>query len=352
MKHTHGGNIYPYDHILDFSANLNPLGMPGPVRIAAMDAVIRSDYYPDPDCTALKEAISRREQVSADQIICGCGAAEIIYLVFQALRPCRVLLISPSFAEYEEAACATDSELCYYETGPELTIKEDYLDALGGGIDVAFLCNPNNPTGLTCSREFLMRVLEKCRESKTLLVLDECFLDFLPDKEAYEMTGELEGGSLLILKAFTKSYAMPGLRLGYGMTADRELLMRMEEVRQPWSVSVPAQAAGVAALEEVDPKFLEETVRVVTKERKRLEEGLKRFGFAVFPGKANYLFFRSCRTDLKEALLKRGILIRDCSNYRHLKPGDYRIAVRTEAENTRLLEALKSEMEDTSWQKR
>ena len=125
MKHTHGGNIYPYDHILDFSANLNPLGMPGPVRIAAMDAVIRSDHYPDPDCTALKEAISRREQVSADQIICGCGAAEIIYLVFQALRPCRVLLISPSFAEYEEAACATDSELCYYETGPELTIKED-----------------------------------------------------------------------------------------------------------------------------------------------------------------------------------------------------------------------------------
>ena len=352
MKHIHGGNIYQYEQVLDFSANLNPLGMPKEVRVAAMDAVIRSDHYPDPDCTALKEVISKREHVPTDQIICGCGAAELIYLVLQALRPCRALLINPSFTEYEEAVYATYSEFCYYETGPDLTIKEDYLDALSRGIDVAFLGNPNNPTGLTCSREFLMRVLETCRKNKILLVLDECFLDFLPDKDAYEMTGALEGGYLLILKAFTKSYAMAGLRLGYGMTADKELLMRMEESRQPWSVSVPAQEAGVAALEEVDPKFLEETVQLVTRERSRLEEGLKRFGFTVFPGKANYLFFRSSRTDLKEALLKHGILIRDCSNYLRLKPGDYRIAVRTEAENTRLLEALQAEMEDTSWQKR
>ena len=359
MKHIHGGNIYQYGKVLDFSANLNPLGMPEAVRLAAKEGVDASDHYPDPDCTALREALSGAEGIPSENIICGNGAAELIFLLVQARRPERALLAAPSFAEYGEALSACGAELVYYPMkfsaqaeakesgeGPRAWIGEDYLELLTEEIDMAFLCNPNNPTGALCRREFLEQVLKRCREKDILLVLDECFLDFLADKAAYEMKSYMADGGLFILKAFTKLYAMAGLRLGYGMSGNRELLETMSCLRQPWSVSVPAQRAGIAALGEAG--FAARTAAYVAVERTRLFSGLKDLGLSVFPGEANFLFFWSGRTDLKETLLRRGFLIRDCSNYQGLEPGFYRIAVRTAEENSALLAAMKEELR---WQK-
>lgn len=340
MKHIHGGNIYKYGKILDFSANLNPLGMPEKVKEAARESIDAAEHYPDPDCQGLREALGEKERILADKIICGNGAAELIFLLAAALKPEKALLVAPSFAEYEQALKACGCQCRYYELKEknQFCMQEAYLEALTDDTDIAFLCNPNNPTGALCSREFLDKVLDKCRKLGILLVIDECFLDFLEEKDRYTMKDRLPGGGLFILKAFTKIYAMAGLRLGYGLTEEKELLENMNILRQPWSVSVPAQAAGICALSETE--YVKASVSYVKKERIWLEEQLTRYPFHVYKGSANYLFFGADRIDLKEALIPMGILIRDCGNYRGLEKGYYRIAVRTHEENMELIEAL------------
>ncbi len=346
MKHIHGGNIYRNSGALDFSANLNPLGMPEAVREAARRGVEASEHYPDPDCTELRAAIGKAEGVDARQVICGNGAAELIFLLAQAKRPKKALLTAPAFAEYEQALSAGGCECRFYQLLPERGFRmgEDYLEALTEDLDMAFLCNPNNPTGLLTERALLTKVLERCREKGILLVLDECFLDFLEDKASYAMGGSLAGGGLFLLKAFTKTYACAGLRLGYGLCADEALLDGMNELRQPWSVSLPAQMAGVAALSQTD--FVKESVRYVREEREWLKRRLADLPLILYGGSANYLFFYCGEKELSGALLREGILIRDCSNYRGLGPGYYRAAVRTREENEKLLAALEKIFEE------
>ena len=333
MKHIHGGNIYQYESILDFSANLNPLGMPEAVKEAAKRGIDASVHYPDPDCGKLRAALEKREGVPAGQIICGNGAAELIFLLAAARRPKRAVLMAPSFAEYGQALEAFGCSCVYDCLQPErgFAPEKEYLRLLTPETDMVFLCNPNNPTGLLTERDFLNEVLERCRRNGILLVTDECFLDFTGKKEDYTMVPELSGGGLFVLKAFTKLYAMAGLRLGYGMCADPELLDLMNRLRQPWSVSVPAQEAGCAAL--LEKEYERKTVLYVKQEREWLAEKLSGYPLTLYPGQANYLFFRSDIIDLKERLIGQGILIRDCSNYVGLEPGYYRIAVRTRREN-------------------
>ncbi|MCD2491189.1 aminotransferase class I/II-fold pyridoxal phosphate-dependent enzyme [Lacrimispora sp. NSJ-141] len=340
MKHIHGGNIYQYGKILDFSANLNPLGMPERVKTAARESIDRSEHYPDPYCTELREAIGRAEGISPGHIICGNGAAELIFLLAAAKRPKQALLTAPTFAEYGQALEAFGCRCRYYplDRVNGFQIGRDYLEALTEETDIAFLCNPNNPTGMLTGRDFLKEVLLKCRRLGIFLVLDECFLELTGEKERVSMAGSISEGGIFLLRAFTKSYAMAGLRLGYGMTADTFLIERLNELRQPWSVSVPAQAAGIQALRETD--FLEASVCYIRNERQWLLEHMRSYPFTVYEGSANYLFFHGDRTDLKEALVRRRILIRDCGNYQGLCPGYYRIAVRTRKENETLLNAL------------
>lgn len=187
---------------------------------------------------------------------------------------------------------------------------------------------------------------QRCRKNGTLLVLDECFLDFTDAEEAFTLKKELaEYKNVFILRAFTKMYAMPGLRLGYGFCSDTALLARMMECGQPWSVSVPAQAAGLAALEESE--FAERTRRLIAKERLYLRGELGKLGLHVYPAYANYLLFENTRElNLKEALLARGILLRSCADYHGLNAQFYRIAVRTHAENRRLLAELRNLLQE------
>ncbi len=338
--HIHGGDVYTYQNMLDFSANINPLGIPESVVKAAAAGAAASAAYPDTQCRRLKAAIADHEQAPQEYIVCGNGAADLIFQLALAIKPKRALLLAPGFHEYEQAlrtvGCQVDFFYLKEEDGFRLT--DAYLEALTPGVDIVFLCNPNNPTGLAVPRPLLLKILQRCREIGARLVLDECFNDFLDEPDAYTLKPELAAcPNLFILKAFTKIYAMPGLRLGYGLCADKALLAALAEVAQPWSVSLPAQEAGLAALKET--AYVARARALVQAERERLLAGLSALGCRTYGSMANYIFFRSV-PGLAEACRAHSLLLRDCSNYAGLMPGYYRAAVKLPEQNDRLLAVL------------
>ncbi|MDO4522190.1 MAG: histidinol-phosphate transaminase [Eubacteriales bacterium] len=341
-QHKHGGDIYTNAYRIDFSANINPLGIPESVCRAAQEAVLQCAAYPDVEYRALRRALASKEAVKEAQIICGNGAAELIFAVTGALRPKKALLMIPGFAEYEQALEVQGCECVYYELkeAQGFAPGEDYLEALTKDLDMVFLCNPNNPTGMLTERGFVEKLLKRCREYQIRVVLDSCFIDFLEKPEEADFSQLLEEfPNLFILKAFTKTYAMAGLRLGYGLCADENVLQSMRQVMQPWSVSTVAQAAGEAALRET--AYVERARSLVTGERQWLKEQMRACSLTVYESEANYIFFRGPK-DLGEKCAAQGFLIRDCSNYRGLCAGYYRIAVRTHRENEALIQAFRS----------
>ena len=337
LKHRHGGDIYSTAYRMDYSANINPAGTPESVIQAAQQAVLECEHYPDVECMQLRRAIAEKEQIGVDQIICGNGAAELIFAIVQAEKPKKALLMAPGFAEYQQALQSNGCEIQYYELKKAngFRYQTEYKELLTEELDMIFICNPNNPTGLLVPKEELLDIFRICREKQIRIVLDSCFIDFLEHAEEADYRPYLEENpQLFILKAFTKIYAMAGLRLGYGLSCDGQLLLRMKEVIQPWSVSIPAQAAGVAALRE--EAYVESSRKLVQKERIWLKNQMEKIGFTVYDSTANYLFFEGPE-DFAERTGEKGILIRDCSNYHGLTKGYYRIAVRTRKENEELI---------------
>lgn len=342
-RHQHGGDIYTNEYRLDFSANLNPLGMPERVKKAAVKGVALADAYPDAQCQELRQRLAEKEGISPEQIVFGNGAAELIFLIAQAAKPRKALLVAPGFAEYEQALVSAGCAITFYALQEEygFAIRDDYFDLLEKKPDMIFLCNPNNPTGVTIPADLLEHILYICQENHIRVVLDLCFMDFLDDYERANTVGWLsEYPNLFLLKAFTKTYAMPGLRLGYGMNSDIDFLEKIRDLTQPWNISLPAQMAGVAALDEAE--YVEKARRLIHTQRCWLMEKLTGLGYQVFDSKANFIFFRGPK-GVAEKCAKKGILIRDCGNYRGLDEtyGYYRVAVRTEEENQELVRTLK-----------
>ena len=342
---VHGGDVAGFEAEygrppLDFSANVSPLGLPDPVRRAVAASLDRADQYPDPQCRKLRAAIADADGCAPADVLCGAGAAELIFRLALARRPRRALVTAPAFAEYEAAlaltGCETARSLLLPEEAFRLTPRflED-LDRVRP--EVVFLCQPNNPTGQTADPALCRAVLDRCRAAGALLVMDECFTDLLDEGAAASLRTELPGGQLLILRAFTKTYAMAGLRLGYCLSADHGLLAHMAAAGQPWSVSVCAQEAGIAALGCGD--YVARLRALIAAERPRLAAGLEALGCRVYGSRANFVFF-AARPGLAEDLRGRGILIRACSNYAGLDGRYYRAAVRTRPDNEKLLAAL------------
>ena len=340
-ENCHGGDLYGQPVTLDFSANTSPLGTPESVQEAVRQALPELHHYPDPYCRKLTQAIARHEQVPREDILCGNGAAELIYAYCRAAGPCRAAELAPTFAEYALGLQQAGGEMVRYP------LREEENFDLDRGIfpflertqpKLLFLCNPNNPTGRLLPPALLEEILTACGQRGIRLFLDECFLEL--SEGGVSMADRLqENPHLTILKAFTKSYGMAGLRLGYVLSRDHQMLKKMAAAVQPWNVSSLAQAAGVAALE--DTGFLERNRAVIFRERRWLAAELEALGFRVCPGAANYLLFRG-QPGLQEALRPCGITIRNCGNYQGLGPGWYRIAVRLHEENRQLIAAIRS----------
>jgi len=346
MNLIHGGDWAGFEseygvRPLDFSANISPLGLPDGVREAVIAALPDTDRYPDSLCRALRAALAEYHGVPMENIVCGNGAADLIWRLCRVLRPKKAALFVPGFAEYE---CALNAEGCEIIQLPltesdGFRLTENTAARVPRDTELLFLCNPNNPTGRLTERAALHGLLSPCRERGMALIADECFLDFCEEPEAHSLVGALaETSGLVILKAFTKTHAMAGLRLGYALCGSAELAEKLQGSGQPWAVSNVAQAAGIAALRE--KKYMTRLRALITSERKRMIPEFERLGLHVIPGEANFLLFRAEDSKLGEKLRQRGILIRSCGNFAGLSESWYRTAVRTQAENDQLLRTL------------
>lgn len=339
-ENRHGGDIYG-GIALDFSANVSPLGTPRSVTDAIERALPELYRYPDPYCRTLVQTISEYEGVPKNFVLCGNGASELIYAYCGAVRPKRAMELAPTFSEYSLALRRTGCEVVRFALKQEenFDLGENFLPILAREkIDALFLCNPNNPTGRLIADDLLEEILRICREKNIALFVDECFLSL--SDGGVDLTPSLSDfPQLFILKAFTKSFGMAGLRLGYGLSADEALLRKMSAAVPPWNVSALAQAAGVAALG--DAEFLEKNRTIIRAERPWLEEKLRKFGFWMCPSQVNYILFRG-DVGLTEQLRARGVAIRDCVNFEGLTSGWYRVAVRQYEENEQLIAAIRS----------
>lgn len=347
MELSHGGDWAgfqeKYGHMpLDFSASTSPLPLPVGIREAVVRSLIQVDRYPDPLCRELTLALGEKHKCSPNQILCGAGAADLLFRLALAKGPRRVLMVEPTFSGYEEALRTVESQVerFFLREEDDFALTADLLDRIRPGMDLLFLCNPNNPTGRTADRALLRDLVARCAACGTLLVLDECFNDFLDRPEEHSFVEELgRYPNLLILRSFTKWFPLAGLRLGYALCADEPLLEQMRRLGQPWPVSTPAQAAGRAALQE--SAYSAALADLIAKQRPRLAEGLRALGCRVIPGEANFLLFFCSDTELGQKLEKRSVLLRECWNFPGLGPGWYRTAVRTEGENQALLRAVR-----------
>lgn len=336
IKNEHGGDIFEHEIVYDFSANLNPLGMPESVKNALQKSISEWEKYPDPFCRSLVKKLSECENFPPENIVCGNGAADLIFRIVQTAKPQKAVVCAPSFSEYSKALTQNGSEISAYFLSEKngFALDENILEMLDESVQMLILCTPNNPTGRTIDGELLRRICEKCEANDIVFLCDECFIDFTENAAHAE---QFLNPNIVVLKAFTKIYAMAGLRLGYALFGDEKLAESVRKSGQFWSVSAPAQTAGAAALDEKN--YLEKTLELIKNERDFLTEKLRNFGFKVYPSEANFILFYT-ELPLDEMLLSEKILIRNCANFAGLEQGYFRTAVRTHEENSALVGAI------------
>ena len=351
----HGGDIYGNKNIeLDFSVNLSPIGPPREVNGAILDSELQGllTSYPDPMYRDLRRALARNLELPEEWILCGNGASELLMAVVHAVRPVRAMIPVPSYQGYERALEAVGAGILFYELKREqgFALTEDFLKSadgikrLAGTETMLFLCNPNNPVGKCTEPELLNKIAEYCRENHIFLVVDECYLDLVPDARHKSMRRALaENPYLIIVDAFTKTYAMPGIRLGYMMLSSADLRRAVQMQQPEWSLSMFAQRAGLASLGSEG--YLHEARQAVRAEREYVCERLREMGMEVFDGEAPFVMFFS-RKELYEPLKEKGILIRRCDGIRGVRGSSeegghyYRIGLRNREENIRLMRTI------------
>lgn len=348
---VHGGNTEEIarkyklnpSEIIDFSANINPLGINENVKKTMIDAIDKVVKYPDITYFDLKHSIGEFERINTSNITLGNGAAEVIFNIVRALKPKRALLPAPTFSEYEEAILSIDGEIEYYtlKESNNFNLDNEFIDNIKNNLDIVFICNPNNPTGVLTTGEFIRKVLNKALITNTTVVIDESFLEFVKENEEYSSSKLLSYyENLIIVKSLTKFFAIPGARIGYGLCANRETMDKLNKITVPWSINVIAAEGITKGLNEKE--YIKKSIEYVEDEKEYLYSALKQIKcLYVFEPSVNFIMFKLLiNLDLKSELIKRKILVRSCDNYIGLNNNFYRVAVRTREENNKLISEL------------
>ena len=385
----HGGNIYKIfrekniKEILDYSSNINPYGIPESLKKRITENLEILERYPDPDYIELRQKLAHLNKVDISNIILGNGATEIIFLFMKVINPKKILIAAPTFGEYERAVKATervenssilgdsnkkkdDENSCgkqkikieYFELKESDDFKlniHNLKNELEKKYDLLIICNPNNPTGKFLKLDETEEILRECNKYNTKLFIDEAFIDFLKDgmKESIINTKE-DKQNLFVTRAFTKFFAIPGLRLGYGIYFDKNLEKEISEKKEPWSVNNIAEIAGLTVLD--DTEYIEKTLKWITEEKIYMYKKLNEItGIKPYKTETNFitvkiedkLFSKELNVKiLREKILEYSILIRDASNFKFLDERFFRLAIKNRKNNDRVIGTLKKIFDD------
>lgn len=347
-EYHHGGEISAEDvgrRLIDFSVNVNPLGMPQSVRQVFEQSSELCQIYPDKHCAKLLSAIAKKRKFSdrpsfQDIMIAGNGASELISLAVRAVAPRTALVCAPGFYGYERALnnSMVKTDFHYLQESDGFALADSFFAELQKKPDIVFLCNPNNPTGLCIDKALLKSIAEYCECNGIFLVIDECFLSFADDADERTFVPLVKKfPHVLVIDAFTKIYALPGLRLGYAVSSNAMLIKRMKQLQSEWSVSAIAQVCGIAAL--ADESFVEDTRKIIVAERKFLSEKLRNLGCTVTESHANFMLVKT-PVPVYESLLQKEIAVRNCENFTGLGDSFVRIAIKTHEQNEILVKVI------------
>lgn len=356
----HGGNlqkaaeIYGIDaaDFLDFSANISWLGPPPGINKAIERGIAIMQHYPDPRSKTLTEKIARATNLPSNHIVVGNGSIELIYALLRGLGKQKALVLEPTFNEYARAVQLVGGEI---EILPLTQAKEWQVDLSLvteklSEIDLIFLCNPNNPTGQLIPRQELVSLIKKAEKANCLVVIDEAFVDFLedfPEKEYGVLDLVTSANNLVVLRSFTKFFAIPGLRLGF-CAASPELINLIKANQEPWTVNCIAQSVGELIVDDLLIPFRRQVRERIQKARIEMVKELETRCNVRCWGHANYLFIDLGEDHGSGALTKalgyQGVLVRDCEPFGSRFDRHIRVAVRSPEENSRLIELLESSL--------
>jgi len=357
MKRDHGGNVTEIsriygideDKIIDFSANINPLGYPPGLREAIIkdfDSVLN---YPDCDSFDLVSGLSEYHGINRDCILLGNGSTEFMYWIPVVFKPEKALIVTPAFSEYEKGLAVSGAEVSYFQADQANDFSVDIgrlCKRIKEGLDIVYFCNPANPTGVLTPKNELCRIIACAGEIGALVVVDEAFIDFVEEESVKKEI--LRSPNLIVLRSMTKFFGIPGLRLGYILSAP-SCIAKVKENKLPWTVNSLVKGAAVKAL--FDKDYIRETRQYILPERKFLRTALNKIpGLYAFESTVNFLLVSMDSriginsTELRDSLTPEGLLIRDCSNFQGLGDCYFRVAVKRHEQNIVLIEKLKKEL--------
>lgn len=349
----HGGNIEKAsreyrlikDTLIDFSANINPLGIPQRIQKTIAKAIHTTERYPDPEYSELREGLSSFYGVRPYNILADNGSVSLIYLIPRALGLKRPLIPLPAFSEYEKSVYLAGTKPVFLKPRKDFSLDIDNLLKQLKTRDSLYIGNPNNPTGALTAKEDLLRIFKAAKAKNIVVIIDEVFIEFTKNHARNTLLKQsLQSKNLIVLRSMTKYFAMAGLRLGTAI-AHQGIITRLKKFQPPWAVNALAITAATAFIN--DKKYLTRSSLFMAKERKYLYASLALFSdLKVWIPSANFIFCKLQNKKisaeaLREALVKNGILIRDCANFRGLNKYFFRVAIRTRQENLKLLKGLR-----------
>ena len=338
------------ENIIKFAANVNPLGLSESVRKELASHIDIFSTYPDRDYVSLRETISQYCDIPVDFILPGNGSSELIALLIQERNPKNTLILGPTYSEYSRELTFSGSTQEYYHLKEENDFcldVDDLCNTLKNGYDFLIICNPNNPTSSAIFQDDMRKLLTFCAEKDIFVMIDETYVEFAPEIEkvtAVPLTRDFT--NLMVLRGVSKFYAAPGMRLGYGITSNKEFLAKMKEMQTPWSLNSLGAYAGELMFEDKD--YIQKTRNLILSERDRMYNELKEIPeYKVFPAYGNFLLVKILKTgltshDVFEACIRQNLMIRDCASFQCLEGEFVRFCIMLPEDNDRLLAVLKT----------
>lgn len=340
----------PKEDIVQFGANVNPLGLSDNIKQALAENLDIISSYPDRNYTSLRQTISRYCKCRFENVVVGNGSTELISLLIHQRSAKKALVLGPTYSEYERELSLTGGSLSYYnlkESDNFILDTREFIDSIPDGTDLVIICNPNNPTSSAITQTELEKIVKFCKTKKTFVMIDETYVEFVPDLEqitAIPLTKRYD--NLMVIRGVSKFFAAPGLRFGYGVTSNHEFLSTLVTHQNPWSLNSIGAFAGELMLQ--DKEFIAKTRNLISSERSRICRQLENLdSFKIYRPCANFILLRILKEGVTsfqvfETAIKEKMMIRDCSSFQSLDGEFVRFCIMKPEDNERLMQVLKN----------